>query len=180
MNYDIQKKEYYNYNMKMLHYLTGFLSTSNDNIWKNTNPFVPPIEGGICINVPNTNTLFVAARLPYPESPCYRFKIKLDRIICPNMDSKSEEEKSIAQLTKQTLEELVKMKHVQLKNVKMETRGNLLADVYCEDIFVNQYLLDQRLATIEKPKSWLKYYSQSYSSSEDDVVISESESSSKS
>ncbi len=170
--------------MKMLHCLTGLLGTSSNmdkTIWKHTTPFIPPIEGGICIQVTNPETLILAARLPYPESPCYRFDVRLNGISCPSINSKTEEEKSMAYLTKQTLEELVKMKQVQLKNVKTEKYGKLLADVYCEDIFINQYLLDQNLAVSDTgPKSWLKYYSKSSSSEDVRQSVSEPESSSKS
>jgi Staphylococcal nuclease homologue len=124
--------------------------------------FRPPIEGGICINVNSPKSISIVARLPYPESPCYKFDVKLNGIHTPNIYSLSEEEKSIAYLAKKELENIVKMKQIQLKNVRNgKKNGQLIADVYCENIYLNQYLLDNRLA-IDKcsnmPESWLDYY----------------------
>ncbi len=124
--------------------------------------FRPPIEGGICINVNDPKSISIAARLPYPQSPCYKFDIELNGIRTPNIYSAVEEEKSIAYLAKRKLENIMKMKNIQLKNVRNGKRnGQLIADVYCDNININQYLIDNHLAIFQNenvPLSWLNYY----------------------
>jgi endonuclease YncB( thermonuclease family) len=51
-----------------------------------------------------------------------------------------------------------------LKNVKTEKYGRLLADVYIDQIHLNDYLLKKRLAVVYDggtkncPKNWMEYY----------------------
>jgi endonuclease YncB( thermonuclease family) len=50
-----------------------------------------------------------------------------------------------------------------LKNIKTEKYGRILADVYCNNIHINQWMLDNRYAvkydggTKSVPSSWLEY-----------------------
>jgi endonuclease YncB( thermonuclease family) len=41
--------------------------------WNDTVPFVPPITKGRVIKVYDGDTITIAARLPHPKSPLYRF-----------------------------------------------------------------------------------------------------------
>jgi hypothetical protein len=43
--------------------------------WKDTIEFVPPVSEGFVIKVYDADTLTIASRLPYPESPLYRFQV---------------------------------------------------------------------------------------------------------
>ena len=132
--------------------------------YKETIPFIPPITCGRVIKVYDGDTITIAAKLPYPESPLYRFQIRLNGIDCPEIKSKTEDEKQIALLAKKEMEELTFQKTVYLKNIGNEKYGRILADVYVQDIHLNMHMLSKKLAvqydggTKIIPKSWTKYH----------------------
>lgn len=132
--------------------------------YKDALPFVPPIHRGYVIKVYDGDTITVASKLPYAGSPLYRFSVRLNHIDCPEMKSNNEEEKLIAKLAQKELENLILHKHVTLENVITEKYGRLLADVYINELQLNNYMLEQRLAvsysgeTKMSPKSWNKYH----------------------
>jgi len=119
--------------------------------WKLAIPFIPPINEGIVIKVYDGDTITIAARLPYKESPIYRFQVRLNGIDSPEMKGKTDEEKEAAHKSQRALEALVLDKTVQLKNKRQEKYGRILADVYVknvldQDVHVNQWLLQQGYA----------------------------------
>lgn len=132
--------------------------------WKDTVQFVPPVEKGIVIKVYDGDTITIASKLPYSESPLYRFSVRLNGIDCPEIKGKDENEKECAQIAKQEMSELILNKIVTLKNVETEKYGRILADVYIGDLHLNKYMLEKRLAvaydggTKISPKNWMNYY----------------------
>jgi endonuclease YncB( thermonuclease family) len=110
------------------------------------------------------DTITIASKLPYPESPLYRFQVRLNGIDCPELKSKSEDEKTIALLAKKEMEDLTFQKIVYLKNSQNEKFGRILADVYIDNIHLNTHMLSKRLAvaydggTKRVPESWIKYH----------------------
>jgi endonuclease YncB( thermonuclease family) len=155
---------------------TNTMNTNNNGIqgkgeedkdirWEDTQEFVFPIAGGKVIKVYDADTITIAARLPYPESPLYRFAVRLNGIDTPEMKGKdvSEEEKEAAKVAREFVYKLVFQKKVRLENVQNEKYGRILADVYVGDIHLNKLLLDERYAvtykggTKQKPVSWSVY-----------------------
>jgi micrococcal nuclease len=110
--------------------------------WNDCQPFVPPISSGEVIKVYDGDTITVAAQLPYPESPYYRFSIRLLGIDTPEINGCSEEERAEAHRAKKALEDLILHKTVRLENRRQEKYGRLLADVYLGDIHINRWLLE--------------------------------------
>lgn len=150
---------------KSLYDSTEWLNKLDKNLeWKDTIQFIPPIEKGIVIKVYDGDTITIASKLHYIESPLYRFSVRLNGIDCPEIKGKDENEKECAQLAKQTMTNLVLNKVVTLKNVETEKYGRILADVYLDDLHLNTYMLEKRLAvsyngrTKISPKNWLDYY----------------------
>lgn len=131
---------------------------------KDTIQFIPPINSGIVIKVYDGDTITIASTLPYKESPLYRFSVRLNGIDCPEMKSSNEDEKKCAQLAKQEMTNLVLNKMVYLKNVETEKYGRILADVYINDLHLNEHMLKKRLAvkydggTKQTPKNWMNYF----------------------
>jgi len=131
--------------------------------WKNTVPFVPPITSGNVIKVYDGDTITIATTLPYPNSPLYRFPVRLNGIDAPEMHGKNDDEKEAAKNSQRALERLILHNDVVLKNIQTEKYGRILADVYLENNHVNQWLLDNHYAvkydggTKHTPKSWLKF-----------------------
>jgi len=120
-------------------------------VWEHTIPFVPPIEKGTVIKVYDGDTITVAAQLPYPASPLYRFQVRLIDIDTPEMKGKTFEEKEAAKKAQEVLEKLVLHKTVYLKDKSHEKYGRLLANVFVDDsngcrLHVNRWMLEQGYA----------------------------------
>lgn len=132
--------------------------------WKDCMPFVPPIDKGIVIKVYDGNTITIASKLPYHNSLLYRFSVRLNGIDCPEMKSINIFEKECAQIAKNEMINLTLNKVVTLKNIQTEKYGRILADVYIDDLYINNYLLEKKLAvsydggTKKSPNNWLEYY----------------------
>jgi endonuclease YncB( thermonuclease family) len=141
---------------------------SGDDIkWEDTTEFIFPVHGGRVIKVYDGDTITIASKMPFKTmtGPIYRFSIRLNGINTPEMKGKniSDDEKNAAIQVQHFVSNLLLNKYVSLKNVKNEKYGRILADVYIENIHVNELLLKERYAvpydgtTKKSPKSWLKY-----------------------
>ena len=138
--------------------------------WNDTVEFKFPIKGGKVIKVYDGDTITIASKLPYDESPLYRFSVRLKDIDTPEIKGKniSDDEKTAAILARDFVSNLIIDKFVRLENIENEKYGRILADVYYDDININSLLLDRRYAvkydgkTKIKPISWLKYKQTGY------------------
>lgn len=149
-----------------IHY-TIMDKTNNNNVkiikWEDTVEFTFPINGGQVIKVYDGDTITIASKLPFVDSPLYRLSVRLDGIDTPEIKSKSEDEKSCAKEARDELASLILNKEIQLKNIKTEKYGRILADVYLDEIHINQWLIEKRMAvkygggTKIKPSSWRQY-----------------------
>lgn len=132
--------------------------------WADTIPFVHPVNSGICIKVYDGDTITIAAKLPYKGSPIYRFSVRLNGIDTPEIKGKTNDEKQCAVLARDTLKELILGKRVELRNVQNEKYGRILAEVYCDEINLNEWMITQRFAvkydggTKMSPISWMAYH----------------------
>lgn len=122
--------------------------------------FIPPIKYGKVVKVYDGDTITIATTLPFDISPIYRFSVRLAGIDSPEIKTKNSIEKMLAMTSKESLENLVLDKVVQLKNISFEKYGRILADVYVGDLFVNQWMIDNKLAVVydggkkERPVEW--------------------------
>ena len=114
--------------------------------WKTCVPFVPPINLGKVIKVYDGDTITIAQKLPYENSPLFRFAIRLNGIDSPEIKTKHESEKKYAERSRDALHQLIFEKKVTLKNISLEKYGRILADIYYNDIHVNKWLLDNKYA----------------------------------
>ena len=143
----------------------NYMSDSSDIKWEDTVEFTFPIKGGRVIKVYDADTITIASKLPYDDSPMYRLSVRLNGIDTPEMKGKgvSDEEKEAAKLARDFVSNLVLNKFVSLENIESEKYGRILADVYIGDIHLNNLLLKERYAvkydggTKIKPTSWLNY-----------------------
>ena len=133
--------------------------------YEDTVEFTFPITEGKVIKVYDADTITIASKLPYNESPIYRLSVRLNGIDTPEIRGKdvSEEEKAAAQLARDYVANLTRDKFVRLENIQTEKYGRILADVYINDIHLNELLIKERYAVKYdgghkvKPSSWLKY-----------------------
>jgi len=130
---------------------------------KNTIPFIPPVAEGFVIKVYDGDTITIAAKLPYPNSPVYRFPVRLNGIDAPEIKGKNEDEKNAAHQAQKALENLILHKTVTLKNLQTEKYGRILADVYLKKVCLNQWMLENNYAvtydggTKHTPDSWTEF-----------------------
>jgi micrococcal nuclease len=114
--------------------------------WKDTVAFVPPIKEGHVIKVYDGDTITIASTLPIVNSPLYRFSVRLSGIDSAEIKSKNLNEKDHAKKVRDILSELILHKTVTLKNISTEKYGRILADVYLDDLFINEWMLNEGYA----------------------------------
>lgn len=142
---------------------TNYMEDGTDIKLEDTVEFTFPIKGGRVIKCYDADTITIASKLPYKESPLYRLSVRLSGIDAPEIKGKSEEEKEVAKQARDFVSNLILNKYVRLENVESEKYGRILADVYIGDVHLNEMLIKERYAvkygggTKLKPTSWLKY-----------------------
>ena len=114
--------------------------------WSETIPFKVPITNGFVLKVYDGDTITIASKLPFENSPIYRFSVRLAGIDTPEIKGKTEKEKNTAKDAKNKLETMIMGKQILLKNVNTEKYGRILADIYLEDIHINKWMIEQNLA----------------------------------
>ena len=131
--------------------------------WKDTVPFTFPIENGQVIKVYDGDTITIASKLPYDASPLYRLSVRLNGIDTPEIKGKNDDEKEAAKAARNALVNLIYGKQIRLENIKSEKYGRILADVYLNQLHINDWLIRERYAvaydggTKKSPESWIKY-----------------------
>ena len=113
--------------------------------YKDTSPFVPPLQRGKVIKVYDGDTITVCGRF-YCDAPLYRFPIRLRGVDSPEIKGKTEEERKSAIKSRDALSQLILGKIVVIKNPDCEKYGRILADVYIDNIHVNEWLLQNHYA----------------------------------
>ena len=140
-----------------------FNEDGDDITWQDTVEFTFPIEGGRVIKVYDGDTITIAAKLPFDNSPLYRLSVRLNGIDTPEIKGKTDDEKIAAKQVKDALSILILNKRVSLKNIQTEKYGRILADVYIGELHINKWLITEKYAvkydggTKKSPESWLKY-----------------------
>lgn len=114
--------------------------------YKETDIFIPQIKFAKVIKVYDGDTITVASKLPFNESPIYRFSVRLRSIDSPEIRGKSEKECKLAIKSRDALHNLIFGKIIELKNNGKEKYGRLLADIYYNDIHINKWMVDEGYA----------------------------------
>lgn len=143
----------------------NFMVDGTDIKWEDTQEFTFPVNGGRVIKVYDADTITIASKLPYDDSPLYRFSVRLNGIDTPEIKGKgvSDDEKDAAKIARDFVYNMVYNKYVRLENIRSEKYGRILADVYIGNICLNELLIAERYAvrydgtTKKKPASWIKY-----------------------
>jgi micrococcal nuclease len=139
------------------------MSTEPEIRWEDTEEFIFPVYSGKVIKVYDGDTITIASKMPYDNSPLYRFHVRLNGIDSPEIKGKNPDEKSVAKLAKVFLSSLVLHKTVTLENIQNDKYGRILADVYFEGKHINNLIINERLAVKYDggkkicPVSWTKF-----------------------
>ena len=127
--------------------MDGKLSYLNNASWKTCVPYVPNVTGGKVIKVYDGDTITIASKLNNStDDTIYRFSVRLAGIDCAEIKSKTEFEKNLAICSRDALHGKIIDKFVDLRNVSVEKYGRLLANVYCDGLFVNDWMLQNDYA----------------------------------
>lgn len=141
----------------------NYTEDGNDIKWDDTVEFTFPILGGRVIKVYDGDTITIASKMPFADSPLYRLSVRLNGIDTPEIKGKTEDEKTAAKQVRDVLSTLILNKYITLANVQTEKYGRILADVYVGGLHVNEWLVSEKYAvkydggTKKIPESWLKY-----------------------
>jgi endonuclease YncB( thermonuclease family) len=129
--------------------------------YSDTVGFVPPIIAGKVIKVYDGDTITIASRLSSDTAgPIYRYSVRLNGIDAPEIKGKTMREKELAIDARDALHGVIFGKMVHLRNIGTEKYGRLLADVYLNDMHINEWLLTHKYAveydggTKHRPKEW--------------------------
>ena len=141
----------------------NFIEDGTDIKWDDTVEFTFPIQGGRVIKVYDGDTITIASKLPFVDSPLYRLSVRLNGIDTPEIKGKTEDEKTAAKQVRDVLSNMILNKYITLANVQTEKYGRILADVYIGELHVNEWLVSERYAVKydggakKVPESWLQY-----------------------
>ena len=102
-----------------------------------TVPFLPPLKEGKVIKVYDGDTITIGAIL---YDVAYRFSVRLNGIDTPEIHGPDKER---AVLARDDLSKFIMNKMVRLENVGTEKYGRILADVYLDQVHINQWMLDR-------------------------------------
>jgi micrococcal nuclease len=123
---------------------------SLDNVvYKDTAIYIPDIPFGKVVKVYDADTITIANRISVGNSyseQVYRFNVRLNGIDTPEIKSANPTTKARAIQARDVLSEMIFGKIVILKNVKLEKYGRLLADVYLDDLHLNNWLIENNYA----------------------------------
>jgi endonuclease YncB( thermonuclease family) len=142
----------------------NYMENGTDIKWEDTIEFKFPIEGGRVIKVYDGDTITIASKLPFNESPLYRLSVRLNGIDSPEIKGNSDDEKTAAKSARDALSAIILNKYVSLKNIQSEKYGRILADVYLDDLCLNEWMIKERYALKYdggkkiRPSSWLKFH----------------------
>ena len=114
--------------------------------YKETHIFIPQIRFAKVIKVYDGDTITVAGKLPFDNSPIYRFSVRLRSIDSPEIRGESKKECELAIKSRDALHNLIYGKIIELKNNGKEKYGRLLADIYYNDIHINKWMVDNNYA----------------------------------
>jgi hypothetical protein len=130
----------------------------NEVAYHDTTRFIPPIASGKVIKVYDGDTITIASKIPNTDLPIYRFSVRLAKIDSAEIKGQSENEIRLAIEARDALRSLIYGKVVDLRNLGTEKYGRILADVYLENLCVNQWMLDNNYAVPydgkKKTKVW--------------------------
>lgn len=141
----------------------NYIEDGTDIKWDDTVEFTFPIQGGRVIKVYDGDTITIASKLPFVDSPLYRLSVRLNGIDTPEIKGKTEDEKTAAKQVRDVLSNMILNKYITLANVQTEKYGRILADVYIGELHVNEWLVSERYAVKydggakKVPESWLQY-----------------------
>ena len=133
--------------------------------WKDTKPFVAPVEEAYVIKVYDGDTITIATVFPWEPKIAYRFSVRILGIDTPEKRTKDEDEKFVAGIAQKFVADKILNKYVTLQNVSTDKYGRLLANVFTDTgESIGDELIKHNLAvpydggTKKTPDNWKTFY----------------------
>lgn len=141
------------------------MSHCNNLDLKNCQKFLLEVTHGYVIKVYDGDTLTIAFKLTgYNEDITYKMNVRLNGIDTPELRTKNKDEKECAKKARDYLSNLVLHKELSLKNCSYDKYGRLLADLYLDELHINQDMINNKYAVSYHGKTkekvnWKEYMS---------------------
>jgi micrococcal nuclease len=126
--------------------------------------FIPKVVSGRVIKVYDGDTITIAAYSENTGGKLYKYSVRILGIDTPEIRTKNKTEKEVAKIARDKLAMMIYNNMIRLENISFDKYGRLLAYVIYEDIYINEWLIEKRLAVLYdggtkvSPKCWMKYY----------------------
>jgi micrococcal nuclease len=127
------KKYYYKWKYRNYNKLTKFYSLNKINVWAKI------------VHVYDGDTVHAVFSIPN-SSTIYKYKLRLAHIDTPELKSKNKNEVKKAIEAKKIVEDFILNKIVYLELEGEDKYGRILANIYINNINLNQYLIDNKYA----------------------------------
>ena len=114
---------------------------------ENTEIFIPPIQCGKVLKVHSGDTITIATPIFTTTNKIYRFVIYLDSICAPKIIPFMNIQNDTGLLSKNALSDLICGKIVQIRDMTYDKHGKLYANVFMDNIHVNEWLLKYNYAS---------------------------------
>ena len=113
--------------------------------YNDASEYVPEISRGKVVKVHSDCTISIAASFDNDVSmppTIYRFSIWLFDRNMQELTSNSVSDQNSAEIMKNILSARIFGKMVDIKNITMENHGRIVADVFCENEYINKWIMD--------------------------------------
>ena len=127
------KKYYYKWKYRNYNKQTKFYTLNKTNVWAKI------------VHVYDGDTVHAVFSLPN-SSKIYKYKLRLAHIDTPELKSKNTNEVKKANEAKRVVEEMILNKIVYLELEGEDKYGRILANIYINNINLNQYLIENKYA----------------------------------
>jgi endonuclease YncB( thermonuclease family) len=127
------KKYYYKWKYRNYNKLTKFYTLNKINVWAKI------------VHVYDGDTVHAVFTLPNSSS-IYKYKLRLAHIDTPELRSKNTKEIKKANEAKKVVEDMILNKIVYLELEGEDKYGRILANIYINNINLNQYLIENKYA----------------------------------
>ena len=127
------KKYYYKWKYRNYNKLTKFYTLNKINVWAKI------------VHVYDGDTVHAVFSLPN-SSTIYKYKLRLAHIDTPELRSKNTKEVKKANEAKKVVEDMILNKIVYLELEGEDKYGRILANIFINNLNLNQYLIDNKYA----------------------------------
>jgi micrococcal nuclease len=127
------KKYYYKWKYRNYNKLTKFYTLNKINVWAKI------------VHVYDGDTVHAVFSLPN-SSIIYKYKLRLAHIDTPELRSKNKNEVKKANEAKKVVEDMILNKIVYLELEGEDKYGRILANIFINNLNLNQYLIDNKYA----------------------------------